>query len=1098
MKKRTKLTEKATRIPDTRPTQWEEIIPQYLREVEKLSKEEARSHRFAILIKELLDFEPGFVESYVSGIEKYLRVKQKDRFLKGEVDNLFGNVIIEFEANIPKKLAEAGDQLRRYTAILWSQEPPDRRTPYLCLATDGVRFVTYSPTLAEPTAQDVTPDSVCLQLLEEEDWRKLKPDEVFYWLDRYFLRKEILHPTSETIVRDFGVRSHAFQTTTNALLTLWQEIKGQSTFAVIYDSWEKYLRIVYGSEVAGDELFIRHTYLATLAKLMSWARMSESASLPDEARILEMLEGRLFKAHGIENFLEEDFFSWLARGEAVKVGVGVVRWLFSLLQNYNLRELSEDVFKSLYQELVDPETRHDLGEFYTPDWLAHRIVNKLLDANPRGAMLDPACGSGTFLYLAIREKRERLGDSQSTLNHIIESVYGADIHPLAVIVAKTNYILALGDLLKKRKGTIGIPIYLADTIKLPELVVKPKMVGAEALVPQLPGYRVELNGHEIHLPQTLLNNLGLYDRAIELAKEFARQTKGKPIALESFRNFLTAQHFPTNNDASLVQALFAIAEVLKHFIDSDRDTIWAFVLKNIYKPLFLKRKFDFVMGNPPWIAFRYMEPIYQTFLRQQITEEYRLLRGRGELITHLEVATLFLVRAADLYLKKGGRIAFVLPRSLFSADQHDGLRKRTFKFSENTIETLSWHEIWDCDNVAPLFNVPACVVIADKGELPRPSLKSHGRREEAEVIAGQILSGKVERKNASLSEAEESLTVEEVQFSVHTRGNRSFWATGKGVGAQAASYYKNLFANGATIYPRSFWFVQVRPSPLGFNPDLPPLETADRAREEAKAAYKDVFFKDSVESRFLYATLLSTDLLPFQHLDYRLVVLPIEPHGDHYKLVDADEARKRGFLNLARWLEKVQDEWEKRRGAKAERLTSLEWLNYRRKLVVQRPQTKYWVIFNVSGTFVTACVRQKEQVEFVVDGQRVRANGFLSDYVTYYFPTSNKAEAEFLAAILNAPFVDQSIKPMQARGLWGPRHICKKVLELPIPQFDEKNHVHRRLAELGEECSAKVEKWLASGGAGKIKSIGKLRSMVREMLRDELQEIDALVKQILA
>lgn len=103
----------------------------------------------------------------------------------------------------------------------------------------------------------------------------------------------------------------------------------------------------------------------------------------------------------------------------------------------------------------------------------------------------------------------------------------------------------------------------------------------------------------------------------------------------------------------------------------------------------------------------------------------------------------------------------------------------------------------------------------------------------------------------------------------------------------------------------------------------------------------------------------------------------------------------------------------------------------------------------------------------------------------------------YLGAIFNAPKVDALIKPMQARGLWGPRHICKKVLELPIPQFDAKNIVHHQLAELGKECSAKVERWLASGGAGNIKSIGKLRGMAREMLKDELKEIDGVVKKIL-
>ena len=86
---------------------------------------------------------------------------------------------------------------------------------------------------------------------------------------------------------------------------------------------------------------------------------------------------------------------------------------------------------------------------------------------------------------------------------------------------------------------------------------------------------------------------------------------------------------------------------------------------------------------------------------------------------------------------------------------------------------------------------------------------------------------------------------------------------------------------------------------------------------------------------------------------------------------------------------------------------------------------------------------------------------------------------------------------MQARGLWGPRHIHKKILELPIPQYDRKNPVHQQLAELGKKCHAKVRKWIAAGGPGNIKSIGKLRAMVREMLKPELTEIDKLVETIL-
>jgi len=1071
-------------VSGTVPQKWQRAIAQYLTEVEPLNGEPARSLRFGILLRDVLGREPGFIEDYVSGVEQYLKVKQKDRIIKGRADNLFGNVVIEFEAKIPEHRSDAEEQLRRYVAILWSKESPDQRTPYLCIATDGVRFITYSPVLVSRTAKDVLPEDVCLNVLEEADWRELKHYEVFYWLDRYFLRKEVFAPTSDRIVRDFGLNSHAFRTIANALLAVWEEVKAGSAFSVIYSNWEKYLRIVYGSEVAGEELFVRHTYLATLAKLMSWMRLTESTSLPPNAKIVQMLEGRLFKAQGIENFVEEDFFSWLVRPEAHEVALEVVHRLFSLLRNYDLRQLSEDVFKSLYQELVDPESRHDLGEYYTPDWLAHRIVRKLLDDNPRGVMLDPACGSGTFLYLAIGEKRQRLGDSQDTLAHILQSVYGADIHPLAVTIAKTNYLLALGDLLKKRAGTITIPVYLADTLRLPERETR------LTLERPLPSYRVELDGRTIYLPEHLLDDLTLYDQAIELVKEFAHENRNRDISLERFRNFLQVQHFAVTDDQPLTLALFSIAETLKEFVDEDRDTIWAFVLKNIYKPLFFRQKFDFVMGNPPWIAYRYMEPTYQRFLKREITKEYKLLTSRGELITQLEVGTLFLVRAADLYLKRGGSIAFLLPRSVFTADQHDGLRNRTFRLRHSMKYYLPWRKIWDLDRIAPLFNVPACVVIAQKMR----------RDEDDEIgypVPGEILTGELPRKNAALSEAEEALAVERVSFSLHVRAKRSFWHTEKATRLLGESYYKPRFFLGATIFPRSFWFVQVRRSLLGFNAECPPLETDPRAIKMAKPPYRDVRLEGNVESRFLYATLLSTDLLPFGHLDYRLIVLPIEPEGTHYKLVDAAEANERGFIHLRGWLNKADTEWQEQRGAKAARMSIYERLNRWNGLTRQNRAAKYRVIYNTSGTYLTAAVVETEPIQFQINGQDITVGEFLADYKTYYFETPDTSEAHYLSAILNAPEVDALIKPMQSRGLWGPRDICKKVLDLPIPQFDADDPRHQRLAELGQECSARVEEWLASGGPGKTKSIGKLRGMVRDLLRTQLDEIDDLVKKIL-
>jgi hypothetical protein len=277
--------------------------------------------------------------------------------------------------------------------------------------------------------------------------------------------------------------------------------------------------------------------LATLAKLMVWSRLAGTATHPAERDTVAILEGTYFKSQlGIENFMEEDFFSWVARKEARDVGVETARLLLGLLRNYNLREISEDVLKALYEGLVDPGTRHDLGEYYTPDWLAHRLVRRLLEPNPKASVLDFACGSGTFLYMTIREKRRLLGDSAATLKHICSAVVGMDIHPLACIVAKANYVLALGDLMAKRKQKVAIPVYLANSIRPPELEVR------RQLWHKVECYKTEIDGHEVHIPETLIMDSEKYDKAIEAAREFAVHSKGKRVDGNAFANFLRTHY----------------------------------------------------------------------------------------------------------------------------------------------------------------------------------------------------------------------------------------------------------------------------------------------------------------------------------------------------------------------------------------------------------------------------------------------------------------------------------------------------------------------------------------------------------------------------
>ena len=823
--------------------------------------------------------------------------------------------------------------------------------------------------------------------------------------------------------------------------------------------------------------------------MLAWRRLTPTAETLSSADIKDLISGALFKKRGLQNFLEQDFFSWLARPETSEVGRIVVERIVSLLERYDLEKLSEDVLKTLYQGLVDPAERNYLGEFYTPDWLANRVVNEALDEKEDGSILDPSCGSGSFLYLAIHEKRKRMGDSPATVRHILESVCGADIHPLAVIVAKTNYILALGDTLQKHRptGTISIPIYLADTLKIPET-----FIGADE-------YGIDVDKQIFPLEKSLAQDPTRADYSIEVQNNWAVANKATDINIVNsdewkpkFEAFLHANKLSFSPDE--FETLWRGALVLHGLIRADRDSIWAYVIKNIYKPLALFDRFDFVLGNPPWVVLRNLETSYQARVSDQVTN-YKLVSATGHLVTQIELATLFTLRAADLYLKVGGKIGFVLPRSIFSSDQHAGFRAQSYRLARSGW-TLRLNEIWDLDKVRPLFNVPSCCVWGEKvmlGSEPKG----------AASLAGVFFAGVLAGKNESWKNAQKSLTETPLTYNLHEVGARTYWDDAIAGGKTLASPYKKQFSQGATIVPRSLWFVEVENSGQGFDPDRPPLVTDKRAIKEAKDPYKEVNISGVVENQYLFATLLSADLLPFGHFDFRLCVLPMiealsaknakKAQKWEWQMRNADGARAIGHLELASWIDNAETIFAEKRGEKSGASSAIDWLNYSGKLTRQNPRKKWTVIYNSSGTNLAAAIVENGPKTFQIGSQEVAASGFVSDAKTYFFQSDDFEECLYLIALLNTPSINILVKPMQSKGLQGERDIHKKVWDLPIPLYDANNPKHLKLVELARECTQLVATCIADEPKLRERSIGRARTDVRVRLSKQLSQIDAIV-----
>ena len=86
-------------------------------------------------------------------------------------------------------------------------------------------------------------------------------------------------------------------------------------------------------------------------------------------------------------------------------------------------------------------------------------------------VLDPACGSGAFLFHAIRRllaAADAQGlDTPAALQRCIEKVVGIDIHPVAVQIARVTYLLALGEerLRDPNRPQLAVPVYLGDALQ---------------------------------------------------------------------------------------------------------------------------------------------------------------------------------------------------------------------------------------------------------------------------------------------------------------------------------------------------------------------------------------------------------------------------------------------------------------------------------------------------------------------------------------------------------------------------------------------------------------------------------------------------------
>ncbi|MEM3907792.1 MAG: N-6 DNA methylase, partial [Nitrososphaerota archaeon] len=394
--------------------------------------------------------------------------------------------------------------------------------------------------------------------------------------------------------------------------------------------------------------------------------------------LAELESGGIFKTFGYENFLEGDYFSWYL-GELDKELADVLAEIVRRLEDYEPAtpqlepEDARDLLKRLYQHLVPRDIRHRIGEYYTPDWLADFLLDEaglgLENLEKMGAedplkplqirILDPACGSGTFLVRYIARLRAYAREhylEDVLIDHLLSNVVGYDLNPLAVLTARTNFLLIIADL-PKRKMTVEIPIYLADSLMVSE---KPTVYGQTYTFKTVVG--------EFQIPKKIVDS-GLLQRILSEVTS-SLKSRYKP---EEFKNRL--KYIFKDLSGSELEVLTIFYATLLKLEEEGKNDVWVSIIRNAFAPM-LKGKFDYVVGNPPWVNWENLPEEYRE-KSKELWSDYGLMemRGKGLGKVKRDLAMLFLARCFDLYLKPGGKHAFLMPFTVFKTQAGAGFRR---------------------------------------------------------------------------------------------------------------------------------------------------------------------------------------------------------------------------------------------------------------------------------------------------------------------------------------------------------------------------------------------------------------------------------------
>ena len=936
------------------------------------------------------------------------------------------------------------------------------------------------------------------------------------------LSLESIPADRENVQKYLGPKSPTYQRDIDTLTALYRQHADAETIKVKRRLWYDLLRAALGEiahdQAALDGLFIRHTYLSLVIGVAVQASFGIDIRQLAEIDPSDLLQGRRFHdATGLSGIIESDFFAW---PEEVG-GHALIKALARRVARFDWLRAPPDIAAILYETVIPPEERRTLGEYYTPNWLARAMVQELVTDPLNQRVLDPACGSGTFIAEAISHflaaaatpshpangvgdsaentpshPANGVGDSaENTPSHpangvgdtakntpsplvgegggegayldpkeiidrLRENVIGIDVHPVAVHLARAAWALAARPAINAATAA-GYDASGPVPVYLGDALQLRFRTGdmfAEHLV------TIQIDdgqNSELTFPISLVDRAETFDALMSQVAAEIESGQDPMIALEDH------PIDDPNERSTVVETI----QTLQKLHNQGRDHIWAYYTRNLVRPVALsRRKVDIIIGNPPWLNYNQTADTLRTELRRLSTEVYGIWAG-GRYATHQDVAGLFFARCTDLYLNNGGVIGMVMPHSALQTGQYTKWRSGEWR-AANGLRTLSvdfgYKGSWDLERLEPntFFPVPSCVVFAERW----------GENAEAGSLGG---------------------SVERWQGHAGTDNVRRVPSRITDTSVTGDSPYSNYARQGASIRPRRLFFVEETESPVTVQA-AQTVTVNPRRGSQDKKPWRDLDLTalngQTIESRHVYEVYLNETLVPYATLEPLKAVLPVR-FGECQIPADTDgpggvrlgglERRMRG-----RW-QNISSMWEENKGV-ANKLDLLDRIDYHGVLSSQLAWQQ-----NPQGRTIRIGQSEAGQPTAAI----LAENSILVDETLYWITCRNLLEANYLLAIINSQILYEMVRPLMPKGQFGARHLHKHLWKLPIPEFDADIPLHAAISQAGQTAAAGAAQQLAKLREQRDNvTVTIARREIRKWLREseEGKTVEALVAKLLA